>query len=334
MVLVIPIFIPHRGCPHDCLFCNQEKISGCDRDVAAPVGVTATIDEWLTRKRGRDEVQVAFFGGSFTCLPAGEQVELLSMVQPYLNDKRVDTIRLSTRPDCIDPAVCDLLKEYGVGLVELGVQSLTDHVLQKAQRGHSAGQSLDAFRLLKKTGMQVGLQLMPGLPGETSGSFLKGIDEVIGLKPDFVRLYPALVVKESGLEKLYRTGRYHPLSLNKAVALTARCYEKLTAAEIDVVRMGLQPSPSLEASVVAGPYHPSFGELVRSRLWLKEMRARLALLRPNENLTMHISNRDMSAVVGMQKRNIKRLGELGFSGRFNILTDKNIARGSIRYAVS
>ena len=174
---------------------------------------------------------------------------------------------------------------------------------------------------------------MPGLPGETSGSFLHGIDEVIGLKPDFVRLYPALVVKDSGLEKLYHAGRYRPLSLKKAIALTARCYVKLTEAGIKVVRMGLQPSESLAASVVAGPYHPAFGELVQSRLWLKKMRARLVLLSPRERLLIHISPRDMSAVVGMKKQNTKRLDELGFSGRFTILPDKNMARGSIHYAV-
>lgn len=334
MVLVIPVFIPHRGCPHDCLFCNQEKISGWDRDEAAVVGVAETIDEWLARKHHRDQVQVAFFGGSFTCLPKAEQVALLSAVQPYIEDNSVDTIRLSTRPDCIDSSICALLNEYKVGVVEIGVQSLSDYVLQKALRGHTVRQCLDACRLLREAGMQVGLQLMPGLPGETSGSFLKTIDQAIDLKPDFVRLYPALVVKESGLEKMYRNDSYHPLSLNKAIALTARSYTRLTGAGIDVVRMGLQPSPSLEKSVVAGPYHPAFGELVRSRIWLKKMRARLSLLRLNENLNVHISHRDMSAVVGMKKRNIKRLEELGFSGRFTILPSRKIARGSIFYAVS
>jgi len=333
MILVIPIFIPHRGCPHDCLFCNQQKISGYDRDAAAGVAVAATIDEWLGRKGERKSVQVAFFGGSFTCLPKSEQVQLLSAVQPYITEGKVDTIRLSTRPDCIDPAICRLLQEYNVGVVELGAQSFSDRVLQKSLRGHNAEHIRYAFGLLREAGMQVGLQLMPGLPGESSGSFLRGIDAVINLRPDLVRLYPALVVKDSGLEKLYQAGRYHPLSLNKAIALTARCYQKLTAAGIRVVRMGLQPSTSLEQSVVAGPYHPAFGEMVRSRLWLKTIRARLALLQPEQKLHICISHRDMSAVVGMHKHNTKRLEELGFSGRFTILPDKNLARGSIHYAV-
>jgi histone acetyltransferase (RNA polymerase elongator complex component) len=333
MLLVIPIFIPHRGCPHDCLFCNQQKISGYQRSETAQVAVAETIDEWLVRNKTRTQVQVAFFGGSFTCLPEGEQKVLLSAVQPYIEKGKVDTIRLSTRPDCIDPAVCELLKEYNVGVVELGAQSFSDKILQKSLRGHTSEHIHNAFRLLKKSGMAVGLQLMPGLPGETSASFLQGINQVISLKPDFVRLYPALVVKDSGLEELYRTKQYRPLSLGKAIALTARCFQKLTEAGIEVVRMGLQPSESLEKSVVAGPYHPAFGELVQSRLWLKKLRARLVLLGSQEKLHIHISHRDISAVVGMKKRNTIRLEELGFSGRYKILPDKNMARGSIHYAV-
>ncbi len=333
MVLIIPVFIPHRGCPHDCLFCNQQKISGQDRTGLDPMPVAATIEEWLRRKGDRREVQVAFFGGSFTCLPAAEQVSLLAAVQPYIREKQVDTIRLSTRPDCIDSAVCRLLREYRVGVVELGVQSFSDRVLQRSLRGHGVEDVRRAFRLLREAGFQVGLQLMPGLPGETSNSFGHGINEVIALKPDFVRIYPALVVKDSGLEQLYKARRFRPLSLNKAIAITVRSYQKLTDAGIKVVRMGLQPSESLDKNIVAGPYHPAFGELVKSRLWLKKIRSRLSLLSPQQKLAVHISHRDMSAVVGMRQQNIKRLAELGFSGRFTILPDKNMARGSIHYAV-
>jgi len=331
-MLVIPIFIPHRGCPHDCLFCNQQKISGHDREEARPP-IALTIDVWLERKKDRHQVQVAFFGGSFTCLPKSEQAAMLSAVQPYIAAGKVDTIRLSTRPDCIDAGVCALLKEYNVGVVEIGTQSLSDAVLQKSLRGHTAHETRHAFRLLKAAGIQVGLQLMPGLPGETSASFLRGIDEVIGLQPSFVRLYPALVVKGSGLETLYHAGRYRPLSLKKAIALTARCYQKLTEAGIRVVRMGLQPSALLEENVVAGPYHPAFGELVQSRLWLKKIRAGLVALGPEQKLFIHISEKDMSAVVGMKKQNTKRLDALGFSGRFTILPSKTMARGSIHYVV-
>ncbi len=295
--------------------------------------ITATIDEWLARSPGHAEVQVAFFGGSFTCLQGGEQRAMLTAVQPYLDQGRVDCIRLSTRPDCIDQEVCRILKEFRVGVVELGVQSLSDHVLKVNGRGHDAGQCRAALGLLREAGFQVGVQLMPGLPGETRKSFMQGIDAVRGLAPDFVRLYPVLVVKDSGLEQLYRQNRYRPLSLNGAIALTARAYMKLTEAGIKVVRMGLQPSESLAASLIAGPFHPAFGELVMARLWLKRMRQGLARLKPGENLRIHVSHRDRSAVMGMRRQNCKRLAELGFAGRFTIVSDKSMERGSIHYVV-
>ena len=334
MPLVIPVFIPHRGCPHQCLFCNQEKIAGTGRNEQQKVDVAAIVAEWLKRSPDYDEVQVGFFGGSFTCLPVAEQVSLLLAVQPFIERQQVDCIRISTRPDCIDPGVCELLQNYHVEIVELGVQSLTDKVLQLAQRGHTANQCRDAFLLLKESDMQVGLQLMPGLPGETSRTFLAGVREVVAMEPDFVRLYPVVVVKESGLEKLYGENRYQPLSLNKAIALTARSYEKLVGAGIRVVRMGLQPSETLTQNVVAGPYHPAFGELVMSRIWLKKIRTQLALLQPGEEMTIHISNRDQSAVHGKGRRNIKRLEELGLGGRFTIVPQKTMARGNIEYVVS
>ncbi len=171
MPLVIPIFIPHRGCPHHCLFCNQERISGVGRDGASPLDVAGTIDLWLARSPGRAAAQVAFYGGSFTCLPTGEQVAMLAAAQPYIAAGKVDCIRLSTRPDCIDPAICRLLRESGVGVVELGVQSFNDDVLLENRRGHNGEQCRVAFALLKEAGLRVGLQLMPGLPGETGRSF-------------------------------------------------------------------------------------------------------------------------------------------------------------------
>lgn len=333
MALIIPVFIPHRGCPHQCLFCNQEKISGTRRTRDFDVKVAEIIDTWLKRSGGHGDVQVAFFGGSFTCLPEEEQFVLLAAVQPYLRTAQVDSIRLSTRPDCISPAICTFLKEHRVSVVELGVQSLTDEVLQKSQRGHDSRQCREAVMCLREAGMRVGLQLMPGLPGETTASLLKSIDQAVAMVPDFIRLYPVVVVQGSPLVELYRKGEYRPLSLNRAVALTARCHEKITAAGIDVIRMGLQPSSELDRSVVAGPYHPAFGELVLSRVWLKKIRRRLASLRQHQSLCITISHRDYSAVVGMKKTNIKRLSQLGYAGRYTIVQDTSMARGSIQYAV-
>ncbi len=332
MALVIPIFIPHRGCPHQCLFCNQQSITGQDdRDRPVEEEIVRTIEEWLARSRGRNEVQVAFYGGSFTCLAMEEQIGMLSPVSPFIDSGLVTSIRLSTRPDCIDRDICNFLQEFRVKTVELGVQSLNDHVLRKSRRGHTVLQSREAVKILRGAGMQVGVQLMVGLPSETTVSFLQGIDEVIRLQPDFVRLYPVVVVKNSGLEDLYHQGVYHPLSLNKAVALSIKGYSRLAGAAIPVVRMGLQPSKSLEESIVDGPYHPSFGELVKSRIWFRQIRKKLNTLLPEEKVTIFVSHRDLSAVNGMKRQNIKRLIELGFGDRFGITADKSMERGSIRY---
>lgn len=259
---------------------------------------------------------------------------MLAAVRPFLESGQVHSIRLSTRPDCIDPEICRMLSRHGVKTVELGVQSLDDRVLVTSRRGHDVRSSLDAVEVLRDGEMEIGIQLMVGLPGETTVSFLRGIARVAKLRPGFVRLYPVVVVKGSGLERLYNRGEFRPLSLNRAIALSALACSRLEDAGISVIRMGLQPSGSLDESMVAGPQHPAFGELVRSRLRYREMRGRLSQLGPGENLKMVVSHRDISEVVGRRRQNIKRLEQLGFGGRFTITADKSLQRGSIRYVVS
>ena len=332
MTLIIPVFIPHRGCPHQCLFCNQRSITGHDsRGLSIRSEITRTVEEWLARSGGCRDVQVAFYGGSFSCLAEEEQMGMLSSVQPFIDAGSVGSIRLSTRPDCIDPDICGLLREFRVKTVELGVQSLDDCVLEQSRRGHTSLQSREALRILQEAGIEAGVQLMVGLPAETSHSFMCGIDEVVRLRPDFIRLYPVLVVKNSGLEDLYRRGLFQPLSLEKAVALTAKGCERLERAGIPVIRMGLQPSGDLERSIIAGPYHPSFGELVKSRIWLGRICRKMESLLPGEKVTIFVSHRDLSAVIGMKRKNVRRLVELGFGGRFTIAADKSMERGGLRY---
>lgn len=333
MALIIPVFISHRGCPHQCLFCNQHVIAGGKATDRKDEGVGDVVDTWLARSPGHKDVQVAFYGGSFTCLAQKEQERMLAAVTPYLAEGRVTGIRLSTRPDCVSPENSRFLVGRGVKIVELGVQSLDDAVLQTTRRGHTARDSRLAMRTLRAAGLQVGVQLLPGLPGETTRSFLAGLGEVIDFHPDLVRLYPAVVVEHSPLADLYRQGKYAPLTLNEAIGLTRRAKELLDMAGIQVIRMGLQPSDSLATQVVAGPYHPSFGELVISRQWFRHIRRRLGECRAEERLMIYISDRDHSAVVGMKKMNITRLNKLGFAGRFNIIPEKNRERGSVKYVV-
>lgn len=287
---------------------------------------------WLARSRRRPEVQVAFYGGSFTCLDAEEQIRMLEAVQPFLRCGEVQRIRLSTRPDCLDADVCAFLQRMGVGIVELGVQSLDDRVLRLSQRGHSSEDCRRAVGHLKRAGIEAGVQLMPGLPGDSSLSFLRGVREIIDLAPAFVRLYPVLVVGQSGLAEMYRKGEYRPLTMNRAIALTRRARELFIRAGIRVVRIGLQPSVSLEQELLAGPYHPAFGELVVARDWFRRIRALLGTC-PSGQVTVRIAERDLSAFLGPKRMNIKRLARLGLADRLKIETGKAMQRGTFTYVV-
>ncbi len=310
---VIPLFLSHQGCPHQCLFCNQRGITGSGGDEVTPLQVEETIRRQLAWPRRRPEapVQVAFYGGSFTGLPRARQAELLAVVQPFLASGQVREIRISTRPDYLNPEAALFLKNNGVRLVELGAQSLADQVLVASGRGHSAAKVPEAVAVLRGAGLRVGLQLMLGLPGETTRLAVQSASAAAALAPDLVRLYPCLVVAGSPLATLHRSGAYRPLGLARAVALAARLWRIFAAARIPVVRMGLQPSPSLEQNLVAGPYHPAFGELVLSRLFFNRVRKLLAGRDPDRLHTLVVAEADASIHRGQGKVSIRRLANLG-----------------------
>ena len=331
--LVIPIFISHQGCPHRCIFCDQFTIAG-NGGSSQPVSgasVRATIEQWLNRPRKEDKesVQVAFYGGSFTGIPIKRQEELLGAVKPYIDDGRVDALRISTRPDYVDDTVLSLLQAHSVSIVELGLQSLDQDVLDCSARGHTALQSEKAMRILKERGFTVGAQLMCGLPGDSTGKLMATVRRVAALAPDFVRIYPALVISGSGLEKLYRANAYRPLSMSKAIVLVCRMKRIFEQHDIKVVRMGLQPSQELEARVLAGPYHPAFGELVNSRgLFLKTRQ----LLRNAGNRKINrvsVSAADESAFRGPDNVNIKRLNALELLHGVELIFDKRQPRSRV-----
>lgn len=332
MALIIPIFITHEGCPHHCYFCNQQSIVGEKKQKAvSPEMVNENISSWLARSPGRGHVQVAFYGGSFSCLAAARQLRLMAVVAPFLSSKKVNSIRISTRPDCLDETRCENLYRHGVRTVELGCQSMDDTVLEATRRGHSVEQSIIAAELLQKKNMELGIQLMVGLPGETCRSFLAGVERVIRLQPDFVRLYPALVLEKTRMASMYQEKSYRPLSLNQAVALTCQAFVRLQKAGIKVIRMGLQPSKSLEKSIVAGPYHPAFGELVMARTWFKRTRKVLSECPDGKTVNISISDRDLSAFLGPKRANMDRLEQLGLVARLNLETRANLCRGTLHH---
>ena len=333
-LLVIPIFIAHQGCPHRCIFCDQHTITGHSEQEyqsVSPVVVRETIEQWLNhpRKEGRNEVQVAFYGGSFTGISLQRQKELLDAVKPYIDAGQVNSIRISTRPDYIDIDIIAFLHEHSVSIVELGIQSLDKNVLEASVRGHSVEQSEGAIQLLRERGFTVGAQLMCGLPGDSTKKLMETAKRVAVLEPDFVRIYPALIIKGSSLEKLYLEDAYRPLSLSKAVALTCRMKNIFTENHIKVVRMGLQPSLDLAKKVVAGPYHPAFGELVISRTLFKQTRKVLRQMKQNGKKYLSVAVADESAFRGSNNVNLKRLSALGLLDGVELVFDKDQARNSV-----
>jgi len=333
-LFVIPIFIAHQGCPHRCIFCDQHTISGQaeqEDEPVSPATVKKTVEQWLEhpRKEGRKEVQVAFYGGSFTGLSPQRQKELLGAVISYIDAGQVNSIRISTRPDYIDENSIAILKKYSVSIVELGIQSLDINVLQASARGHSVEQSERAIKLLKAKGFTVGVQLMCGLPGDSTKRLLATAHGIAALAPDFVRIYPALVIKGSGLERLYLEGAYAPLSLSKAIALTCKVKNIFDQHHIRVVRMGLQPSRDLEEKVLAGPYHPAFGELVISRDLFKQTRKLLRQRRHNGKKRLSVAAADESAFRGPGNVSTRRLAVLGLLDGVELVFDENQPRNSV-----
>lgn len=262
---ILPIFIPHAGCPHQCVFCNQRTISGQRKP--AYEGAKEQISTWLQWFKPGEKQEAAFYGGSFTALEMSLQESLLQLTDQLIEQKIIGRVRLSTRPDAITIEGIQLLKKHKVYLVEMGVQSLDNGVLKLAERGHSAEVVEEAMLLLKKAGLKTGIQLMVGMPGQSFASVKETVAKVIALKPDIARIYPLLVIKGTPLAKQYTIGGFQPLTVEEAVEQAAYMYQELTEAGIKVIRIGLQADEELcsPGNIVAGPYHPSMGELVKSR---------------------------------------------------------------------
>ena len=329
---IIPIFISHQGCPHQCIFCNQHSITGVgfSENITAK-RVSRNIEEHLQLPRddGR-EVQVAFYGGSFTGLPKKRQEELLSAIHPFIAQGSVQAVRLSTRPDYIQPDTPDFLRSFGVNTVELGIQSMSPSVLQQCNRGHDQGHILSAFKILRDSGMRTGAQLMVGLPGETTASFVRGVKDIIVQRPDFVRLYPTIILEQSPLARLYNAGEYKPLPLQKAVLLCARAKDLFDQASIPVVRMGLQQTDSLADSVLAGPHHPAFGELVLSQQMFSKVRRTLGKNSKHPITSLQFSSRDESIVRGPTNQNMKRWERKGILAKTALVFKTDIPRFTIK----
>lgn len=266
---IIPIFVPHKGCPHQCSFCNQRHITGQLIEMTAEKAREIIKMYLTTIDSEKNRVEIAFFGGSFTAIDMQSQNELLNVALEYKNIGRVHGIRLSTRPDYITDEILQNLKDKGVTEIELGVQSMCEDVLKLNNRGHSPQDVIDASKLVKNYGFTLGLQMMVGLIGDTRETSIYTAGEIARLKPDFVRIYPTLVFKNTDLYDEYKNGRFRPLTLNEAVDICADIVKIFDKENIKVIRLGLLMSDEeAKSNFVAGPHHPRFRELVEKQMGL------------------------------------------------------------------
>ncbi len=304
---IIPVFVPHLGCPNDCVFCNQRRISGSQEPATAQT-VKNSIEAAAALTPAGTKRQLAFYGGSFTAIPESQQTALLEAAKPYLADGTVSSIRLSTRPDAIDAAVLRRLKNYGVETIELGAQSMCDRVLELSGRGHDSASVAEASELIRAYGFKLILQMMTGLPGDTDAGCVETAKRIIALSPDGVRIYPTVIVRDTVLCDLWRAGAYREHTVEDAVRVCAQIVPLFDAAGIPIIRMGLNPTEELSGGdALGGAYHPALGELVRSRLMLEKAREKLTGIPSGSSVLLLVNRSDVSKMAGQHRCNIESL---------------------------
>lgn len=328
---IIPIFIPHLGCPNDCVFCSQKKITARARPVAGE-DMADTIDQYLKTISGRgiETVEIAFYGGSFTGIPVELQREYLSIAKSYKDCGLIQKIRLSTRPDYIDEAILDNLKRCGADIIELGVQSFDEDVLRLSNRGHSREAVYGSSRLIKDYGFELGLQLMIGLPGDTYEKSVRSSEEAVRVGPSIARIYPTVIIRDTELHKMYLRGDYKPPSREETVRTAKDMYRILTEAGIHVIRIGLKSTDLIsENGEVAGGYHPAFRQLVESEIAKEQMEAQLDRLMPLSRdiseIAFFSSSASFSNMIGHRKSNRSYFEKKYPHVRFTFHVDSNLS---------
>ena len=301
----IPIFIPHLGCPNQCVFCNQRSISGVLR--FDPKSVKDIIEASLATISADTEVEIAFFGGSFTGIDRSLMIELLEMANSYILDGRVSHIRCSTRPDYIDEEILDILQQYGVKVIELGLQSSSDKVLSLSKRGHDFAAEKKACDLIIKHGFTLVGQMMIGLPGSSLEDEIKTANFIVNSGAKYARIYPTVVFKETELCGQAVNGEYTPLSLTEAVSRSAKVLQVFLDNKVEVIRIGLCSSENLssEDTYFAGPNHAALGELVKSQIYLNKITEKAKDVTVNENdvLKIYVAKGCLSKAIGQKKNN-------------------------------
>lgn len=331
-VLIVPFFIPHMGCPFQCAFCNQWKITGVQ--TYSHEIVAQKVQEALGTVRNQpDKIEAAFFGGSFTGLTEEQQLFWLEQAFELKNKGIITGIRLSTRPDYISEEILKRLLYYGVTTIELGVQSLVDDILEKSKRGHSSADTYRATEQIREYPFDLIYQLMLGLPGDDCSTALYTAEQTVWVKPDGVRVYPAVVLKDTALAESYAQGLYEPWTLDEAVKIGARWLGIFSYYRIPVIRMGLQATENLrtDCDLLAGPYHPAYRELVENRLMLEQLIEAISRIKDkNDRVRIIFDYRDFSKVIGHKKANLNTLRIIFPNTIFEFKPDKIMKKNDIR----
>ena len=325
----ISIFVPHVGCPNMCSFCNQHSISS-SINVPTVNDVRETLKNALSNINSEfEEKQIAFFGGSFTAMDRNLMLELLKVANEFLGEDKFSSIRISTRPDAIDEEVLDILKRYGVKSIELGAQSMNDKTLKLNRRGHTSQDVVLASNLIKEKGFELGLQMMPGLFGDSEEDVFETAKKLADLKPTTMRIYPTVVLKNTYLAELFEKGEYTPLSLEDAVDISSKLLQFFESKNIKVIKLGLHASETLSSGYLAGPYHPAFRELCESRVFLNKLIMQLNSY-PNGSYEVLVNPKFISKALGQKQENVFKLKQLGYNICFkqdnNINSDSFIIR--------
>lgn len=331
--LIVPIFLPNQGCPHRCVYCDQERITSQAAGPVNAASVTGVLDQAIRSPRfnTHGQAEVAFYGGTFTLLPRARMQELLEAVAPYLEEGLFDSIRLSTRPDALDRETLLFLHSFKVRTIELGAQSLDDDVLDHSQRGHSGRDTIESVYLLRRQGFRVGIQLMAGLPGDTAKKFLATVDRVVDLRPDMVRLYPTVVIEGTELARWYRSGLYEPWGLDEALEVCSESVLRLESNGIPVIRIGLMSSPSLRKAgqILAGPWHDAFGHRVRSQIYHRGIEPFLPIMGEAKSIRMRVHPREVPLLRGFKNSGIRSVEMKTGATVQSVIPDVSLCPGQI-----
>lgn len=329
---IIPIFISHIGCPHQCVFCNQDKIARTLQKEVTAEEVEETIKEYLNTINKNDAtVEVSFFGGTFTAIPVNKQKELLKVAKDYKEKGLIDKIRMSTRPDAINRYILNYLKEYKVDIIELGVQSLDNEILRLSGRGHSAEDVEKSSKLIKEFDFVLGHQIMPGLPGDSFEKDIETAKKSIAMKPDICRIYPSLVIKDTPMEEMYYRGVYKPYTLEEAVQISKDIYKLYKEANVNIIRIGLQPTDTitLGKDVISGPFHPAFRELVEGSLICDKIQN---CVNPEEDIIIELNSKDLSKLYANKKVFFNKF-KAKHRGKINVKINDKVHRDNINIIV-